>query len=275
MFQKLHKLLCLPTGLILILCALNSCAFNRAFFKKEPVLIDLPDSVNVEFITNTNRSGEILSAAFFKPAGEAKATIFMLKGNSGDISSWYNIISVLLKNNYQVFTFDYEGMGESEGRASHRNVLTDSQLFLKQVKKRSDVKNKKLILWGFSFGGNLAVKLAHNNPGVFDLMVLEGAFTSQRAVSLIKMPKILKPFVFFMARSPYSSLKLLPKAENLPLLVVHSVEDKEIPFRMGLKLYNNANQPKMFFEVLGNHCQALLLYEEEYMKKIDKLLLPG
>lgn len=257
---------------ILFLFLLSSCSFNHAFFKRTPTLYDLPDTVKTEIIVIKNSSGKNLSGVLFRPEKEPKATIFLLKGNSGDITSWYDIVAIMLKNGYQVFTFDYQGMGESEGRATHKNVLSDSQQFLKQIRKRQDVKEKNLILWGFSFGGNLAVKLANNNPGIFDLVVIEGAFTSQRKVTIGKMPWYFKPVAFCTAKSPYASGKFISELDETPILIVHSVEDKEIPYNMGVELFKKASEPKLFFEVLGEHCSALKYYEEDYFLKINKLL---
>jgi hypothetical protein len=259
--------------LLLLVCTTAiSCSFNHAFFKRQPSEIDIPDSVYVEYFSIKNSSDKKISAALFKPLGEVKATVFMIKGNSGDISKWYDIISIMLRNGYQVFTYDFEGMGESEGRATHKNVLTDSQLLLKNIRKRDDVKGKKLILWGFSFGGNLAVKLAVNNPGVFDLMVIEGAFSSQRSVTIKRLPWIAKPLAVFSAHSPYPSKRIISDIKRLPVIVVHSVEDKQIPFSMGTQLFKAANEPKLFFEILGEHCNGLKDYEEEYFQKVGKML---
>jgi dienelactone hydrolase len=251
---------------------LSSCSYNRAFFKHQQAMLDLPDTVNKEIISIKNSQGKKVSGVFFKPSVEPKATVFMLKGNNGDITEWYDLISIMLKHGYQVFTFDYEGMGESEGRATHKNVLTDCQLFLKQLRKLPDVKEKRLILWGFSFGGNLAVKLTNNNPGIFDLVILEGAFTSQRKAAIQRIPWVLKPFAFCLATSPYASKKYIDKLDGTPVIVVHSVEDKEIPYRMGEEIFKKAQEPKQFFEVLGDHCSALKYYQDEYFANIDKML---
>jgi predicted esterase len=271
MIRKITSVIILFVLLLLVIMV-SSCSFNHAFFKRERTMYDLSDTVKTEIINIKNSSGRSLTGIIFKPKVEPKATIFLLKGNSGDISSWFDIIGIMLNNGYQVFAFDYEGMGESEGRATHKNVLTDSQMFLKQLRKRNDIKEKNLILWGFSFGGNLAVKLASNNPGIFDLIIIEGAFTSQRKVTLKKIPWYLKPFAICTAKSPYASRKFISKLNDTPIIVVHSVEDKEIPYKMGVELYNKASEPKLFFEVLGDHCSALKLYETEYFQKIDKML---
>jgi len=257
---------------VLLLLIVSSCSYNHAFFKRDRSEYDLPDTVKYEYLSVKNSSGKTLSGVLVKPNIEPKATIFLLKGNTGDIYAWFDLIGIMVNNGYQVFTFDYEGIGESEGKATHKNVLNDSQLFLKQLRKRPDIKEKDLILWGFSFGGNLAVKLSNNNPGIFDLVILEGAFTSQRSAALKHSPWYIKPFLFFTARSPYASKKLISKLNDTPIIIVHSVEDKEIPYKMGVQLYNNASEPKLFFEVLGDHCAGLKLYETEYFEKIEKML---
>jgi hypothetical protein len=262
----------LPVVLFAVLLLLASCSFNHAFFKPGHPFNPLPEVDSVEYWTVRNEKGKLLSAALFSSGSSTRGSVFMLKGNTGNITDWIDVINKINAHGYRVFVFDYEGYGESQGKATHKNILEDSQFLLDSLKKRSEIKNLPLLLWGFSFGGNPAVKLAADNPGDFDLLILEGCFTSPRAIALDRVPWYFKPFAWPVLRSPYSAKKIIGNLRNLPVLVVHSVEDKEIPYRMGEELFNKANEPKIFFEVLGKHCQALLYYDDDYFMKIDALL---
>lgn len=57
-----------------------------------------------------------------------------------------------------------------------------------------------------------------------------------------------------------------------PVLIIHSTEDKIIPFKMAKKLYKNANQPKELYEIKGNHIWGPILYPKQITEKISKML---
>jgi uncharacterized protein len=249
-----------------------SCAYNPAVFDTSGQSRFIPDTVNYEDIYLKNSSGLQLHSCFFKTQSAPRGTVFLFPGNSGDISLWYDVISVMLRNGFQVFSFEYQGIGKSEGKPTQKNVLEDSQMFLKYLGNRLDVSQTRLIFWGFDLGAGLAVKLAFDNPGVADYIILDSPYTSKREISLAVSPWYLKPFLFPFCYSPYSPGKLVSRIGKTPVLVVHSVEDQVIPYRMGEELYNLADKPKLFFESLGPHGYALVDYEKLYMERVDKLL---
>jgi hypothetical protein len=54
------------------------------------------------------------------------------------------------------------------------------------------------------------------------------------------------------------------------VLIIHSKEDKLVPFYMGEKIYKNANEPKEFYEVDKRHLEALQYYSKEISEKIKR-----
>ncbi|MBN1117350.1 MAG: alpha/beta hydrolase [Bacteroidales bacterium] len=258
---------------LLIILIHTSCAFNKAFFDPVSYSRLLPDTVKYENWALKSKSGKIINARFFKTNNESRGTVFLLSGENGDIADWYDVTSIMLNMGFDVFSFDYQGFGLSQGKATHENIFKDSQLFLDSLKKRPDVMEKDIVAWGFSVGANLAIKLAYENPGAFDYMILEAAYTSQRKYVIKNAGFPAKLFAFPFAVSPYAADDLLPEINNTPILFVHSVEDKIVPYWMGEKLYKTANNPKLFFEVLGQHNFALIEFEKLYIESVEKLLL--
>lgn len=249
-----------------------SCGYNPAIFDTSVQGKFIPDTVAYEDIYLKNSSDLQLHACFFKTQSAPQGTVFLFPGNSGDISLWYDVISVMLRNRFQVFSFEYQGIGKSDGKPSQKNVLEDSQLFLEYLEHRLDTSQTGLIFWGFDLGAGLAVKLAFDNPGTADYIILDSPYTSKREISMAVSPWYLKPFLFPFCYSLYSPGKLIDKIGQTPILIVHSVEDQVIPYRMGEELYNLADKPKLFFESLGPHGYAILDYEKLYMERVEKLL---
>lgn len=257
---------------ISIFLLISSCSFNNAYFDTSKHGVFLPDSLNYEEIYLNNRNGIALYACLMKPKSTPRGTVFLLSDNSGDVKLWYDVSSIMLKHGFQVFSFDYQGFGNSDGKPTHKNILSDSQLMLNYLRKRDDTRHLPLIGWGFGVGGNLAVKLAYDNPSAFDYLILDSPISSQREMVLTNTPGLLKPFVFPFAVSQYASKKLIQKIKKTPILIVHSIEDQIVPYKMGEELYQEANKPKLFFETLGPHGYALIDYEKLYMERVDKLL---
>ena len=56
------------------------------------------------------------------------------------------------------------------------------------------------------------------------------------------------------------------------VLIIHSKEDKLIPLELGKQLYENANEPKEFFEIDRPHISGISYYGKEISEKIDKMI---
>ena len=257
---------------IVIYILFSSCSFNKAYFDTSEHGVFFPDSLDYEEIYLSNRNGIKLYACLMKPKTIPRGTVFLLSDNSGDVKLWYDVSSVMLKHGFQVFSFDYQGFGNSEGKPTHKNILSDSQLMLNYLCKRDDIKNVPLIGWGFGIGGNLAVKLAYDNPYTFNYLILDSPTSSQRDMVLNNTSGLIRPFVFPFTVSQYASKKLIQKIKKTPVLIVHSLEDQIVPYKMGEEVFQKANNPKLFFEALGPHGYTLIDYEKLYMERVEKLL---
>ncbi|WP_222597024.1 hypothetical protein [Chitinophaga pinensis] len=55
-------------------------------------------------------------------------------------------------------------------------------------------------------------------------------------------------------------------------MIVHSKEDKEVPFQQAEEVYNAATGPKEMFIYSGAHLAAMKVDAEAYVAKIDRLI---
>jgi uncharacterized protein len=246
----------------------HACSFNKRFYNTHSGTSGqylLPDFRELSLV-NVNR--DTLNGVLLDPVkGDAvKGTILLIHGNSGSVSRWAEIARPLYNNGYRVLVFDYEGYGKSTGKPTHKNVVTDTELFLNYLHE----KYGKVILWGLSLGGNLAVDIAYRNADKVEGLIVEGAFTSHNAIVRSFVPLFVKPFVALTVNSPYKSKNIIKKI-HIPVLIAHSSTDKVVPYKMGQTLYKNANEPKFFLELTGEHCLGIKTNTEEYLKMIEKL----
>jgi uncharacterized protein len=248
----------------------NGAPFQPFFLKNGRDTIDM--GYTIESVLFTNRAGNKLNGWMLKSKTVPVIhTLLHFHGNAGSILGQFLAIKPLLTQGFQIFVFDYSGYGFSEGKATRKNLLADGIDAVAYVKTREDVKNKKLLLYGQSYGGHLSVCVAAKVQNEIDGLVVEGGFSNHKDLSV----EGAKPFIAFMSRifvkEIYAATKAVKKIKK-PILIIHSTEDKVIPFAMGKKVFDKANSPKEFFEIKGEHLAAPGLYTKEIWDKIKKML---
>jgi len=265
MSKKAFRIITLFSIILLL-----SCTGRQFFYRPNQTIreISLENAiVTKSFISEKNR----ISLTKIVPSNNQDngINILVIPPNGGNSTILAKLVQPLVNSGFIIYLFDYEGYGESEGKANNKNVLKDAQLVLNYV--LSDKKNDtKLLLWGFSLGGNLSVKLTLDNQTKIDALVIEGAFTSHRDIAKVALPKGLK-WISTIIRSPYPSKELI-KSINVPVLITHSLNDDICPFTMGETLYKNANQPKYFLQLSGDHGYGLLQETDLYLDNLQLFL---
>ncbi len=225
-------------------------------------------SYTIESVLFTNAQGDTLNGWFLKPKNQAPViTLLQLHGNAGTLYNQLKMSS-FLKNGFQIFIFDYSGFGFSQGKASRNNLLTDALSALDYLKTREDVKGTKLVIYGQSLGGNLAPVVASKRQNETDGLVIEGGFSTYKDMAAKKFGFIGR----ILIAEKHNSLKFI-KTYHKPLLSMHSPGDKTVPFDLGKKLFDNANEPKTFFEMPKKcHLCGSVYYSDEISQKIKSML---
>jgi uncharacterized protein len=234
------------------------------------------DTIRTDYTTEavmfSSSNGNTLNGWMLKPkSGTPTATLLNLHGNGGSILGQHVYIKAMLTQGFQIFVFDYSGYGFSNGEATRVNLLTDGIAAVDYLRTREDVKNTKLVLFGQSFGGHLAACVAAKREASIDALVIEGGFSNHKDLA----SDGAKPFIAFMSRifvkEIYAATDYIQKYHK-PLLLIHSSEDKIIPFKMGQKVFTKANEPKELFEIKGSHLEGTSKYTKEIADKIKAMI---
>jgi alpha/beta superfamily hydrolase len=250
-----------------------SCSGSKFFYmpNKNIEAISLDNAIVKKIFLINDRNKKLSLTQILSTSNKSSTiTILFIPPNGGNSSILAKLAQPLVNAGYNIYLFDYEGYGESEGKANNDNVLQDSQLVLDYITTNIDNKNK-LLLWGFSLGGNLAVKLAVENQTKIQALILEGAFMSHQDIARVFAPKSLK-WITKLVQSPYPSKKLIGNIQ-LPIFIAHSINDKVCPFYMGETLYSNANSPKFLLKLSGDHCYGLLQESDSYLDNLNSFLI--
>ena len=129
--------------------------------------------------------GESLSA-FLLWANKQHArnvTVLMFHGNAGNIGYRLPIGKILESDlGCNVLMLQYRGYGLSTGTPNEKGLMIDAQTGLDYIRQRSDLQGTRIVLYGQSLGGAVAVGLAARNQKHGDIaaIILENTFTSMR-----------------------------------------------------------------------------------------------
>lgn len=238
------------------------------FTKDRNDTVDL--GFTIENVFFKSKCGNTLNGWFLKPKNQKpKITLLHLHGSGMFIGDHYKYISPLMKNGFQILIFDYSGFGFSEGKASWGNIVPDAVSALEYLKTREDVKETKLVIYGQSLGAYYSTVVGPLVQNDIDGMVVESPITSFKEIAGYRVPIIGS---LIMKRGPQAEKSI--KDYHKPLLLIHSTEDKEAPFYIGNRIFDNANSPKEFYEIKKGHCRGPYYYPNEISEKVKSMVNP-
>lgn len=209
--------------------------------------------------------------AWFYPARANPAPrqeVFLLcHGNAGNISHRLGQYAALLELGVSVLAFDYRGYGRSEGRPSEPGTYADAQAAYGWLREKG-FPPRKIIVLGESLGGGVATELAAREP--VGGLVLMSSFTCVADVGRELFPWLP---VKWINTIKYDTCGKLPRI-HVPLLILHSRSDALMPFHHAQRNFAAANEPKMLWELAGDHNDILFADRQKFISGIEAFLRP-
>jgi len=218
-----------------------TCLTIYAYFLTDGMIfLPRPSSYkNVQELVGTKEQGLMLNsnnnnqiAAVYLPKLGSNYTILHSHGNAEDLGDILFILRKIQGLGFNVFAYDYQGYGQSGGRASETNAYADINTAYNYLTQNLQIPAKQILVYGRSIGSGPSVDLASRQP--VGGLILESPFLS--------ISRFLANFNIF----PFDKFPNLAKIKQVrsPLLVMHGRKDQVIPFAQGEELYNAANPPK-------------------------------
>ena len=185
------------------------------------------DSPDVVYIDNDKHR----LAAVHRVNPEARYTLLYSHGNAVDIGRLQHLFDAFYRHGYSVLAYDYSGYGLSDGQASEGQSYRDIDAAYTYL-RASGVPAENIIAYGHSLGAAVSIELATKQP--LAALVLEAPFaTAFRVITHVP----LFPF------DKFANLDKLP-AINVPLYIMHSRNDRVVPFWHSQKLFDVAGPNK-------------------------------
>ena len=222
-----------------------------------------PDGLDFQDVYFTADDGVKLHG-WYCPCPNPRAVVLHAHGNGGNLA---NRAPLLRQYQRQLrvtsFIFDYRGYGRSEGTPSVVGILKDARAARKWLAEKTGLKESQLVLTGQSLGGAVAVDLAVD--GGARGLVLESTFSSLKDVAAVHYPQLA-----WLASPKKLNSALSIKQYHGPLLMTHGDKDDIIPYELGSKLFDAANEPKQWIREPGgvhNHATS-----PEFAKALDQFI---
>jgi fermentation-respiration switch protein FrsA (DUF1100 family) len=262
MRQKLH-LIAAALGLYALLCFAAWLFQDRlVFYPGGPPVRD-PRSVGLAFEALRPRTADGLELdAWWIPAAEPRGAVIVSHGNAGSIEGRLHIAHAFHALGLGVLLYDYRGYGRSAGRPSERGLYLDAEAAWQVLVEQLGVAPERLLIYGESLGGAVAVELAARRPAAG--LILESSFSSLPAVGARAYPYLP---VRLLARSRFDSLAKIG-ALALPVLVIHSPEDEVVPFAHGEALRAAAGGSTRRVQSSGGHNAGGFPMREELVREV-------
>jgi len=186
-------------------------------------------------------------------------------GNAGNISHRLDHVAALLETGAAVFIFDYRGYGRSEGRPDEEGTYLDAQAAHQWLRQKGFAA-ANIIALGESLGGGIASELALREA--LGGLILQSTYTS-----VTDLGRELFPWLsaFWPGTIKYDTRAKLPRV-RVPVLVIHSRGDRLIGFHHAEKNFAAANEPKLFWEVGGEHHRFLEGGRARYIEGLNNFL---
>ena len=220
---------------------------SKSIFYPDKEILVTPKQIGLNFedVFFRTKDGILLNGWFIR-CNNAKATIIFCHGNAGNISHRLEKIALFHKAGLNTLIFDYRGYGKSQGSPSENGVYLDAQAAYDYLLDREDIDKEKIVSFGSSLGGAIAVDLAVKRKCA--ALVADSTFTNTK-----DMGKTVYPFIpTFLYSTKFNSIDKVATIK-IPKLFIHSINDEIVPFKLGNKLFKSACEPKEFLQILGAH----------------------
>jgi len=194
-------------------------------------------------------------------------TILFFHGNAGSLENRTYKLNHFRDLNVNFLIIAWRGFSGNKGKPSETGLYRDAESAVKWLKSKG-LTEEDIILYGESLGTGVAVEIAQNKN--YAGIILESPFTS-----MVNMGKKYYPFfpVSFLLKDKFESYRKINKV-LIPVLIMHGKVDKIVPYEMGEKMYELANQPKFFYsQEYGDHMveydEKLLLALRQFIKSLN------
>jgi len=241
-----------------------------------PEIFHMPyETITIETCDNEKLHGFLIKQ--MNRTNECETLIFF-HGNAGNIGHRLQNAHLLYRTcNINLLLFDYRGYGKSTGSPSENGLYTDALAVYEYVRKRTDLNQEKIFLFGRSLGGAVALHLAShlaqtNATPPLHSVIVENTFTSIPDMA----KRLFQVFVLdyvpnWCYKNVYPSITKI-RHIKVPVLFLSGGQDELVPAAMMEKLHEECKSQNKQLVIFpdGQHNTTWLAHN--YTSEIRKFL---
>ena len=228
----------------------NNYSGNNLTVKVEKVIIQTPDNLK-------------LNGWFHKKNLSDYKTIIYFHGNAGTLDNRIHKLNYFKDIDVNFLIIAWRGFSGNQGKPTENGLYTDGKSAVNWVLEQG-VKQENIVLYGESLGTGVALEIVQNKN--FAGIILETPFTSMVAAAQNFYPYIP---VSLLLKDRYENEKKV-MSTNIPIMVMHGEKDTIVPFSMGKRIFELANDPKYsYFTKYDNH---MMDYDDQFINALKKFL---
>ena len=204
-------------------------------------------TVNIEKVKIVTEDNIDLLAWYHNKDINKFKTILYLHGNAGSLENRIHKINHFEDMNINFLLLSWRGFSGNKGKPTEQGLYQDARSAVKWLIKQG-VFEENIIVYGESLGTGVTTEIAQNRN--FAGIILESPFTSMVAAGKSKYP--IFP-IRLLLKDRYESDKKIKNIKS-PVLIMHGEQDNIVPFWMGEKMFELANEPKYsYFSKYDDH----------------------
>ncbi|MBW3539758.1 MAG: alpha/beta hydrolase [Planctomycetes bacterium] len=200
--------------------------------------------------------------------------VLFFHGNGGDRRGRADDARLFADAGADVFLIDYRGYAENPGQPTETGLIADARAAWKYAVETRGVAPQRIIVYGESLGGGVAVPLAAEvsragtPPGG---LVLRSTFSSMVDAAAVHYPWL--PVRLLLLDRYRSDLAIT--SVKCPVLMLHGTQDTIVPLALGRRLFalappESAGVPKRFIELPGaGHNDVLYRAKRQFAEAIS------
>ena len=220
-------------------------------------------TVSIEKVKIKTRDNiELISWYHSKNLNDYK-TILFLHGNAGSLENRIHKINHFKDMNVNFLLVSWRGFSGNEGKPTEKGLYQDADSAVAWLKSKG-ISENNIIIYGESLGTGVATEIAQNKN--FGGIILESPFTSMIDAGKDKYPYLP---VRLLLKDKYESDKKIKNIKS-PILIMHGKVDNIVPFHMGRRMYELANEPKYFY--FSEYDDHMMEYNEKLLKVLKDFI---
>lgn len=226
------------------------------------------------------RDGELhqTDEACQKSLEQGAPVVLFFHGNAGDRRGRVDYCEIFNRAGADVFVIDYRGYADNPGSPTEEGLFEDARGLWKYATKERRIDPDRILIFGESLGGGVAVQLAHEvcQAGTPPAgLVVRSTFSCIADAAGFHYPWVPTHLLVW---DRFPSCETIGEV-TCPVLVLHGTEDRIVPYELGEKLFaaapdSSANEiPKQFIPLEGaDHNHLLGSHRKEFTEAVKQFL---